>query len=184
MKRFTLAGLLMATTLMAGPATATELDYNLIELRYLHTDVDSRNGLGVALQGLVTPRLFALGSWSDSGVTQQVRLGGGYRHALHPSSTDLIAELAYVDIVRRGVPAGEAREFSGYGIGAGVRHLFDPNWEVAGRVDYRRLESGGGNDVSATLTGVWNYAAHFSLFAEITVEEDVNTGVVGWRIRL
>lgn len=184
MKRFTLAGLLVAAVGLSGPAMGTELDYNLIELRYLHTDVDSRNGLGVAVQGLVTPRLYALGSWQDSGVTQRARLGGGYRHPLHPSATDLIAEISYLDIVRRGVPAGAEKEFAGYGLSAGFRHLFDPTWEVSGRLDFVSLESDGGEDLGVTLTGVWNYAARFSLFTELIVEEDVNTGVVGWRIRL
>jgi hypothetical protein len=179
MNRFTGAGWVIALCLIAGSATATELRYNRVDLRYIVADTDSEKGFGLDLQGLVTPSLYVVLGFNDSGIRQVARYGGGYRYALHPSATDL-----FVEAIGGGVKVDGFPSVSGFGGSAGIRHLFTPALEGMMRVDYLSLDDPFGDDLSFTASGDWHFSRRFSLVMKVSVEEETNSAGLGFRFSL
>lgn len=180
MNRFTGAGAAMALCLMAGSAMATELKYNQFDLRYWWADENSESGMGLGIRGLLTPDLYLVASYDDNGVRQTARYGGGYRYALHPSATDVFAEVVQGEVKLR----GGFESVSGIGASVGLRHLFTPTLEVSGRVNYLNLDDDFGDDLSFFGDAAWHYSKYFSLVLSVTVEEETNAAGLGFRFSL
>lgn len=179
MNRFTGAGWVIALCLIAGSAAATELRYNRLDLRHIVADTDSEQGIGIDLQGLVTPSLYVVAGFNDSGVRQVARYGGGYRYALHPSSTDVFVEATGGGIKVKGLSTA-----SGFGGSFGIRHLFTPALEGLMRVDYLSVDDPIGDDLSVTASGDWHFSQRFSLVLRVSVEEETNSAGIGFRFSL
>lgn len=179
MNRFTGAGWVLALCLITGASAATELRYNRVDLRYIVADTDSQKGFGLDLQGLLTPALYVVAGFNDSGVRQVGRYGFGYRHAVHPSATDL-----FVEAIGGGIKVDGFSTASGFGGSVGIRHLFNPAIEGMMRVDYLSVDDPFGDDLSFTASGDWHYSKNFSLVLKLTVEEETNSAGLGFRFSL
>ncbi len=174
-------GLLMATS-----AVARDLSYNFVRLDFVNTEIDTGpadvDGDGFELFGSVAvdERFHLFGGYQDIDFDfdidgTQIELGGGYRHGFS-RQTDFVATLSYIDL-ELDSPAGSADE-DGLGLSAGVRHLFNDNFEVSGRVNYVDLAD---SDTSLEFRGEYFLFDHWVVGAGLELGGDVTTWLIGGR---
>jgi hypothetical protein len=175
-------GLLMATS-----AVARDLSYTFVRLDYVNTEIDvgpvDVDGDGFDLQGSlgVAKKFYIFGGYQDVGLdfdidASQLELGGGWHHGFS-SMTDFVATLSYID-AEIDVPGAGSFDEDGFGLSAGVRHLFTNNFEFSGRVNYVDLDD---SDTSLEFRGDYFLMDHWVIGAGLEFGGDVTTWLIGGR---
>lgn len=184
----TVAGTIAASLLMAGSASAAELDYNYGELRYIETELDAGpfdvDGDGFEIGGSMelAQSVHIFGNFQTldfgSGIDASAfEIGGGYAMPLN-NGADLVARLSYID-GEIDTPAGDADD-SGFGFSAGARNMFTPQIEGRAFVNYVDLDESG-DEVSFEIAGDWFVNAQVALGASLELGDDVTSWTLGAR---
>lgn len=186
--RVSAAGALAGLLLVAGGATAAELDYNYAELRYIDTELDAgavdADGDGFELGGSLelTDAVHIFGNFQtlDFGAGIDVsafEVGGGYVMPLN-NGADLIGRLSYID-GEIDTPFGDADD-SGFGFSAGMRNMFTPQIEGRAFINYADLDESG-SETSFELAGDYFLNDQIALGASLELGDDVTTWTLGAR---
>lgn len=170
MKKLCIAALLA----LPAAAMADGLSYKFVEADYLILDGDggSANGFGIDGSFLVAPQFFLTGSYArlkDSGVEFSTLSGGaGFRHALSPT-VDFTAD---ANLLFAEVDAGAAGsgDDTGYSIGAALRAMLMPQFELNGGVAYTDIADDG--ELRFKLGGVFSFTPQLALVGGIAVGDD------------
>jgi len=184
----TVAGTIAASLLMAGSASAAELDYNYGELRYIETELDAGpfdvDGDGFEIGGSMelAQSVHIFGNFQTldfgSGIDASAfEIGGGYAMPLN-NGADLVARLSYID-GEIDTPAGDADD-SGFGFSAGARNMFTPQIEGRAFVNYVDLDESG-DEVSFEIAGDWFVNEQVALGASLELGDDVTSWTLGAR---
>lgn len=178
-----------ALVALAAPALAEKPSYDYIEGSYQHAELDVGPGPGdVDGNGL--------GIGGSFGIADQVHLFAGFRTfdfdfdvdldeltvglGWHPpltDTTDLVFELGYVTAEAEafGVDADE----DGFRASLGVRSMLNPQFELAGRVNYTDL--GDGDDTSISGEAWYNLSELFAVGGGLEFGDDTTIYGVGVR---
>ncbi len=167
---------LCLASLLALPAAvmADGLSYKFIQADYLIADGDggSLNGFGLSGSYLVAPQFFLAGSYSrfkDSGVELSTITGGaGFRHALTPTvDFNATADIVFAEIDAGG---GASADDTGYSIGAGLRAMLAPQFELNGGAAYTDIADEG--ELGFDLGAVFSFTPQLALVGGISVGDD------------
>ncbi len=167
---------LCIATLLALPAAvmAEGLSYNFVEGNLLVLDGDggSLDGFGVGASFLVAPQFFLTSSYArltDPGVSLRTFSGGaGFRHPLSPKvdftgNASVVFAKAKVD----GLGSGDD---TGYSVGAGLRALLAPQFELNGGASYTDIADNG--ELGFNLGAVFSFTPQFALVGGVAVGDD------------
>ncbi len=187
---------LLAAAVIAMPVTsfAEGLSYNYIEGGYLTLEPDDTNvdfdGFRAKISGLVSESIYLFGSYATAESdrvagaklsSDTITAGLGWRTALG-TATDLNLEAAYVyaesELKDAGALSG-SEDDNGFGLTAGVRHLFSPNFEMGGSVNY--VDIADDDSTSFTANALLHLTPAFSLGGAYTFGDDADGWTVGVR---
>lgn len=182
------ASAVAATALVAGSASAAELDYTYGELRYIDTELDAGQfdvdgdgfRIGGSLELAQSVHIFGNFETLDFGSGIDVsafQIGGGYAMPLD-NGADLVARLSYID-GEIDTPGGDADD-SGFGFSAGMRNMFTPQIEGRAFINYVDLDESG-DETSFEVAGDYFLNDEIALGASLELGEDVTTWTLGAR---
>jgi hypothetical protein len=192
---------LLAAAVIAMPVTsfAEGLSYNYVEGGYLTLEPDDTSvdfdGFRARISGLVSESIYLFGSYatveSDRVVggnfagaklsSDTITAGLGWRTALG-TATDLNLEAAYVYAESERKDAGAlsgSEDDNGFGLSAGVRHLFSPMFEMGGSVNY--VDIADDDATSYTANALLHLTPAFSLGGAYTFGDDADGWTAGVR---
>jgi hypothetical protein len=187
-------GALCAAALLGLPlaATASPLSYNYVEAGYVKVEPDDDNfdydGFRAKISGQFADAAYLFASYGElesdrignTTLEQEVITAGlGLRAPLGPA-TDFNAEVAYVyaDFTRNG-PLGFSEDDNGFGLGAGLRHLFAPQFEGSVKLDY--VDVFEDDETTLTFSGLFHLTPALSLGAAYSIGDDADGWTVGGR---
>ena len=184
----TVAGAVASALLAGGVASAAELDYNYLDLRYIDTELDAGaidiDGDGFEIGGSLelaqSVHVFGNFQTLDFGAGIDVtafQVGAGYALPLQ-NGADLVGRLSYIDGEIDG-PGGDADD-SGFGFSAGFRNMFTPQFEGRVFVNYVDLDESG-DETSIELAGDYFLSEQLALGASLELGDDVTTWTLGGR---
>ncbi len=193
---------LLAAALLLVPVTsfAEGLSYNYVEGGYVKVDLDDADvdadGFRARVSGLVSESIYLFASYlsvksdkftvatftSATSEVEQITAGFGLRAALGPS-TDFFGEVAYVYVEGEDKNAGPIfsgkEDDNGFGLSAGLRHLFSSQFELAGAVNY--VDVFGDDATSYTASALFHLTPAFSLGGGYTFGDDADGWTAGVR---
>lgn len=186
-----------ALVLVPMAALADGLSYNYLQAGYVKVepeegDIDA-DGWAGRVSGLVSEVAYVFASYSNvetddftdgffgtgSLESETITAGLGFRGSIAPS-TDFNAEVAYVhaEISGNGDFAG-SEDDNGFALGAGLRHLFAPQFEGGLSVDY--VDVFDEDDTSFTVSGLFHVTPQFSIGAAYSISDDADGWTAGVR---
>ena len=160
----------LAALAAALPLTtqADTMDYSLVELGYVDTELDDVDvdGDGFALRGSVAfmEKFFGFAEYQDLGFDRGIdytafKVGVGGHLPLN-EKIDLVGRFGIVKADLEADRFGLEEDEDGFTLGARVRGEFMPRLELEGGFDYTDVDSG--DDTSAVLEGRYFFVDNFS----------------------
>jgi hypothetical protein len=187
-------GTLCAAALLGLPlaAAASTLSYNYVEADYVKVEPDDSDadfdGFRAKISGRISEAAYVFASYgeleSDRGANrtleQEVITAGLGLRAPLGRYTDFNAEAAYVhaDFTDKG-PFGGREDDNGFGLGAGLRHLFTPQFEGGVKLDY--VDVFDDDETTLTFSGLFHLTPQLSLGAAYSISDDADGWNVGGR---
>jgi hypothetical protein len=188
-------GSLCIATMLSAPmaATASPLSYNYVEAGYVKVEPDDSNidfdGFRAKVSGQISDAAYVFASYGElesdrignTTFEQEVITAGlGFRAPLG-RATDFNAEFAYVyaDLSAKGPLGGSSEDDSGFGLGAGLRHLFAPQFEGGVKLDY--VDVFDDDETTLTFSGLFHLTPALSLGAAYSISDDADGWSVGGR---
>jgi Outer membrane protein beta-barrel domain len=190
-----LASTVLGGVLIANAAAAAEQgpNYTFMEAGYAHVELDDfdADGEALALEGSVAlGSMFNLvGSYQDGTIegpfdidvdVSTVELGGGMHFPINPK-IDFVTQLTWVS-TEVDVDGFGGVDDDGYGLGAGLRAMLTPNFELDGSVKY--VEINNSDDTSFGAKAIYHFTDMFAMTGSIVAGEDTTTYGVGVRMNL
>ncbi|ANO52307.1 hypothetical protein [Woeseia oceani] len=175
-----------AATVFAGAANA-ELNYDFLELRYVDAELDAGSndvdGDGFEFGGSykIADNVHLFGGYQtldfDGVDVNALQIGGGYMTAIS-ADTDLVARLSYID----GEVEAGGLDFddSGFGLSAGFRRMFTPEFEGRIFVNYADLDDSG-SDTTLELAGDYYFNNQFAAGLSLDFGDDATSWSIGGR---
>lgn len=171
--------LAMAAT---APATASDLDYNYAELRFVDTEIGSADGDGLRLAGsfelqdnwLLVADFSALDF--DGGVDLTTfAVGAGYVHRY----TEKLDIVGYAKLIRASIdtPFGDDDE-NGFSVAGGVRGSVTPQIEARALLTHINIDD---SDTFIEVGGDYYFNKQFSAGATLEFAGDADTLTLGVR---
>lgn len=186
-RKSVIPGLLLASTLSVGfspPLTASDLDYNYIEGRYILDgeieDVDDYDGFTFGASFQFMDDIFAIGSYTDGefddldGDFTILSLGIGYIYPIKPN-WDANFTLAYLKS-ESDIRGYKDQDETGYAISGGVRGLFKPEIELRASLNHGKLDE---SDTWITLGGDYYFTPEISAGLEFNIGGDNDEFTLG-----
>lgn len=178
----------LAATMVAGNVLANELKYDYAELRYVDAEVDVAggdvDGDGFAIDGsfALTDNVHLFGGYQSLDFDFDIDLnafeiGAGWNQSIRPG-TDFVARLSYIDGEVETV-IGDADD-SGFGLAAGFRHVFMPEFEGAAFLKHTDLDESGG-DTTFALQGEYYLTEQFTTGLTLEFGDDATVWGLGVR---
>lgn len=178
-----------AILLLAGTAQAAELSYDYLELGWVNTDIDvpgagdvDGDGFGIGGSYAITDNVHVFAGYQtvdlDFGVDlNALQIGAGYNRSIAPG-TDFVGQLAYVD----GEIDTNIGDFddSGFGLSAGLRHVFTPQVQAGASINYVDLDESG-DETSFQVRGEYFFTDEFSAGLSLEFGDDTTTWIIGGR---
>lgn len=198
--KFTLSAtsLTAAALALASPSLlARDLSYNYLQASYVSVDLDDTDvdadGFGLGVSAKVADQVFVFASYGKAESDRFTILGNsgtleldtataglGFISPLQ-TNTDLNLGLAFVRAKASGTGdfSGSESE-NGYSLGAGLRHLFGPNFE--GRAGISYTDIGDDDDTSFEIGGVIHMSPNLGLDLGYSVGSDADAWSAGLRL--
>lgn len=165
-----LTGVLTSTI---ATLNAADFSYNYIEASVSKIDDDGvDNSYGISGSYDIAPNVNVLGSFDTARVddifnmktdVNQTSLGIGY-HTSVGENTDVTTNIRYVNyegVVNSG-NTSLVVDANGYGLGAGVRHMFSEQLEGNAAIDHTKIDDSNISDTSVSLGGRFHFNANTS----------------------
>jgi hypothetical protein len=190
-----LASTVLGGVLIANAAAAAEQgpNYTFMEAGYAHVELDNfdADGEALALEGSVALNdMFNLvGSYQDGTIegdfnvdvdVSTVELGGGMHFPINPN-IDFVTQLTWVS-TEVDVDGFGGVDDDGYGIGAGLRAMLSPKFELDGSVKY--VDINNSDDTSFGAKAIYHFTDMFAMTGSVVSGEDTTTYGVGVRMNL
>jgi hypothetical protein len=187
-------GSLCIATMLGAPmaAAAGALSYNYVEAGYVKVEPDDSSvdydGFRAKVSGQISDVAYVFASYGElesdrfkgrTAKQEVITAGLGFRAPLGPA-TDLNLEAAYVyaDFTVNG-PLGSSEDDSGFGLGAGLRHLFTQQFEGGVKLDY--VDVFDDDETTLTFSGLVHLTPALSLGAAYSISDDADGWTVGGR---
>jgi hypothetical protein len=189
MQRRILSGLAALAAALPLVSQADVMDYSYAELGYVDTELDADDfdvdGDGFALRGSleVHPSFFVFAAYESLSFdfdidTSLLEVGGGGHWPL----TDKIDIVGRVGIVKAEVDFGPFdADDDGFLLGARVRGVVAPKFELEGGFDYRDLDDAG-NDTTIVFEGRYFFLEQVSGGLGVSIGDDATA--LGLNVRL
>lgn len=191
-KAFSFGVIIAASAAYAGNTFANDLSYDYLQLSYMATDADGIDVDGAALSGSVklNDNVFVTAGFGHDrsdrvrGVRAELdsyNLGLGYRYGLS-QQTDLVAGASWIrGKVKLNSSWGSASETdNGFSLGAGIRHLLTPQFELNAGVNYSDIFDD--DDTTLNLGAIFHATAALSVGVGYSVASDVDGWGIGIRL--
>jgi len=189
-----IASSVFAGVLVANAAAADEgPNYTFIEAGYVHVEIDDfdADGEALALQGsvAVTDMFHLIGGYQDGTIdgpfgidvdVSTLELGGGMNFALSPT-VDFVGQVAWLSTEVDVSGLGDVDD-DGYGLGAGIRAMISPRFEVGAGVNYADIADDGQTTFGGEV--LYHFTDMFAVTGGVTVGEDSTSYGVGVRANL
>lgn len=186
MQRRMLGGLIAAMAALPLATSAAEMSYTYVDLSYIDTELDDfdADGDGFALRGSVKvhENFFVFAEHEnfdfDFGIdATSWQVGGGGRWPLS-DSLDVVGRLGFVktEIDTR---AGDFDD-DGFMLGARLRGVVAPKFELEGGLDYVDLDESG-DDTSFVLEGRYSFLDQLSGQLTLGINDDATSIGIGAR---
>ena len=174
--------------MVAGNVFGNELKYDYAELRYVDAEVDVAggdvDGDGFAIDGsfAITDNVHVFGGYESLDFDFNIDLntfeiGAGWNQSIR-TGTDFVARVSYIDGEVESGPA--SADDSGFGLAAGFRHAFSPEFEGAAFLKHVDLYESGG-DTSVAQQGEYYLTPQFT--TGLTLEFGDDATVLGLGVR-
>jgi hypothetical protein len=190
MQRRILSGLAALAAALPLASHAETMNYSYAELGYVDTELstdgdDDISGDGFALRGSVAvhPNFFVFASYQDLSFdfnidTSLLEVGGGGHWPL----TDKIDLIGKVGITKAEIDAGPFdADDDGFLLGARVRGVLAPKFELEGGFDYRDLDEVG-DDTTIVFEGRYFFVENVAGGLSVAIGDDVTS--LGLNVRL
>ncbi len=189
MQRRILSGLAALAAALPLASHADVMDYSFAELGYVDTELDGDgfdvDGDGFALRGslAVHPNFFVFAGYQDLsfdfGVdVSSLEVGGGARWPIN-DKVDIVGKLG---IVKAELEAGPFdADDDGLLLGARLRGVVAPKFELEGGFDYRDLDEAG-DDTTIVFEGRYFFVEQVSGGLSVSIGDDVTS--LGLNVRL
>jgi hypothetical protein len=184
MQRRILSGLAVLAAALPLASHAETMDYSYAELGYVDTKLDGDgfdvDGDGFALRGslAVHPNFFVFANYVDLGYdfdidTSLLEVGGGAHWPLS-GQVDIIGRVgiakAGLDVDRAGIDVDD----DGFMLGARVRGVVAPKFELEGGFDYHDLDDAG-DDTTIVLEGRYFFMEQLAGGLSVAIGDDVTS---------
>jgi hypothetical protein len=189
MQRRILSGLAALAAALPFASHAEQMNYSYAELGYVDTELDGDgfdvDGDGFALRGslAVHPSFFVFANYQDLSFDFNVdssllEVGGGGHWPL-TDKVDLIGKLG---IVKAELEAGQFdADDDGFLLGARVRGVVAPQFELEGGFDYRDLDDAG-DDTTIVLEGRYFFVNNVAGGLGVSIGDDITS--LGLNVRV
>ena len=195
---------------MSFAATAAPgLSYNYVQASYVslspdNTPYDKITGFNVGISGLIGEGVFVFGNYSDAdtddftvgtpplsatGVIafKQYKAGLGLRGPLAMTpATDINFTAAFLRQEQKGekgfAGSGADVDGNGYELGAGVRHLFMPQFEVGLGAEYDNVSNTGTHHTTGVANALFHVTPMFSVVGGYSYNKHTDGWAAGARI--
>lgn len=179
-----------AVLLAAGPAAASDLNYNYVEARFVSAELDGDGGPDIDGDGFEFEGMFAINenfhafaSFTTLEFDFDVDasafvIGAGYNTPV-ADGTDLVARVSYVN-GEVDTPFGDADD-SGLGLSAGFRHAFTPQFEAAAYINHVDLDESG-SDTSFEVEGEYFFTDRFAAGVNFEFGDEETVIGIGGRL--
>lgn len=175
-----------AALMFAGAANA-ELNYDYLELRFIDAEIDAGSndidGDGIEFGGSykIADNVHLFGSYRAldfSGFDLNTfSIGAGYMTPV-AADTDLVARVAYID---GEVDTGRFENSdNGFGLSAGFRRMFTPEFEGRVFVNHVNLDDSG-SETSMELAGDYYFNRQFAAGLSLEFGDDTTAWSIGGR---
>ena len=189
MHRRILSGLAALAAALPLASHADVMDYSYAELGYVDTELDGDgidvDGDGFALRGslAVHPNFFVFAGYQDLsfdfGVDASLLEVGGGGHWPLTDKVDIVGKLG---IVKAELEVGRFdADDDGFLLGARVRGVVAPKFELEGGFDYRDLDEAG-DDTTIVLEGRYFFIEQLSGGLSVSIGDDITS--LGLNVRL
>jgi hypothetical protein len=188
MQRRILSGLAALAAALPLASHADVMDYSFAEVGYVDTSLDTSgddvDGNGFALRGslAVNPNFFVFANYQDLDFDFDVdasllEVGGGGRWPL----SDKIDLVGKVGIVKAEIDVGPFNDDDdGFLLGARVRGVVAPKFELEGGFDYRDIDVG--DETTIVLEGRYFFIDNVAGGLSVGIGDDVTS--LGLNVRL
>jgi hypothetical protein len=182
MQRRTLSGLAALAAALPLASHADVMDYSYAEAGYIDTQLDGDggdvDGDGFGLRGslAVHPNFFVFASYQDLSFDFNIdasllEVGGGARWPLS-DKVDIVGKLG---IVKAELDAGPFdADDDGFLLGARVRGVVAPKFELEGGFDYRDLDEAG-DDTTIVLEGRYFFIEQLAGGLSVSIGDDITS---------
>ena len=182
MQRRILSGLAALAAALPLASHAETMNYSYAELGYIDTELDGDgidvDGDGFGLRGslAVHPNFFVFANYQDLGFdfnvdTSLLEVGGG----AHWPLTDAIDIIGKLGITKAEIDVGPVdADDDGLLLGARVRGLVAPKFELEGGFDYRDLDEAG-DDTTIVLEGRYFFIEQLAGGLSVSIGDDVTS---------
>jgi len=183
-----LCGLAALAAALPLASHADVMDYSYVELGYVDTSLDTSgddvDGNGFALRGslAVNPNFFVFAGYQDLDFDFDVdasllEVGGGGRWPL----SDKIDLVGRVGIVKAEIDVGQFDDDDdGFLLGARVRGVVAPKFEVEGGFDYRDIDAG--DETTIVLEGRYFFLDNVAGGLSVAIGDDITS--LGLNVRM
>lgn len=184
MQRRILSGLTALAVALPLASHADTMDYSYAELGYVDTELDGPrfdvDGDGFALRGslAVHPNFFVFASYEDLGydfgVDRTILQVGGGGHWPLSNKLDIVGHVGIVKAETEFDPIGIDEDDDGFLLGARVRGVVAPKFELEGGFDYRDLDDAG-DDTMVVLEGRYFFIEQLAGGLSLAIGDDVTS---------
>ena len=141
------------------------------------------NGWGVAGSVAINESWYAFATYSSAELVDvidldQMSIGAGWHSAIN-DTTDWFVSAAYVDAEISAGQFGSADD-SGFGLSVGMRSMLNPNFELAGSLNY--VDFGDGDDTSLGISGWYTVTGNLALGLGAEFGDDISSYGLGIRL--
>ncbi len=182
MHRRILSGLAALAAVLPLASHADVMDYSFAELGYVDTELDGDgidvDGDGFALRGslAVHPNFFVFAGYQDLSFdfgidTSLLEVGGGGHWPL----TDKVDIVGKLGIVKAELDVGQFNaDDDGFMLGARVRGVVAPKFELEGGFDYRDLDEAG-DDTTIVFEGRYFFIEQLAGGLSVSIGDDITS---------
>ena len=189
------ASSVLGGVLLANAAAASDEgpNYTFFEAGYAHVEFDDfeADGDALTLQGsfALTDMFHLVGSYQDGEIESDfgfdvdvmtMELGGGMNFALSPT-VDLVGQVTWITTELDAQGFGDVDD-DGYGLGAGMRAMVSPQFEVGAGINYADIADDGQTTFGGKV--MYHFTDMFAMTGGISVGDDTTTYGVGMRVNL
>jgi hypothetical protein len=177
--------------------------YTYGEIGYVNFDFDDFSGIGADGDGFnvggsvaIADMVHLFASYTDGDIDididnfgfgeisvdyTELSAGIGINYSVS-ETVDLVGRLSYVDVEAEAF--GYSEDENGYGLGAGVRAMVTPEFELNGGIAYADLGGDYDSDTALLLGAVYNFTEMFAATAGVSFADDVTQYGIGARVYL